>query len=101
MIIETAWLEAKSKFDREHVTPFIGNNPDKFQVANIENNQDLSSLRWTVDYPEDLELIKLIFKNLYKKKRIFLMDDVLKLLKEKPEIVEINKNRIQIQKFKH
>ncbi len=89
--LERTWSEAKHGFDREHVTPFMCNNPDKFRVANVENDQDLSGLRWTVDYPEDFEMVKLVFENLYKKKGVFLMDDVIKLLKKKPEIAEINK----------
>lgn len=93
--LEKAWSEAKNSFDREHVTPFICNNPDKFRVANVKNAQDLSALRWTVDYPEDLEMVRLIFENLYQKKGVFLMDDVLKLLKEKPEIAKINKDIVR------
>lgn len=89
--LERAWSEAKNSFDREHVTPFICNNPDKFRVANVENDRDLSGLRWTVDYPEDFEMVRLIFENLYQKKGVFLMDDVIKLLKKKPEIAKINK----------
>lgn len=97
--LEKAWLEAKSKFDREHVTPYIGANPDKFRLANVENDQDLSSLIWAVDYSEDLKVIKIIFKNLYRGGEIFLMDNVLKLLKEKPEIAEINKNVMRVDKL--
>lgn len=89
--LEKAWLDAKTAFEREHVTPYIGKNPQSFRIANVENEVDLSGLRWTVDYEEDYKFVKAVYENLYEKKRIFLMNDVLKLLVEKPEIAEINK----------
>lgn len=89
--LETAWLESKSAFEREHVTPYIANNPAKFRIANIENETDLSCLRWTIDYPEDYDFVRAVYEALYEKKQVFLMNDVLALLSEKPEIAEINK----------
>ena len=43
-----------------------------------------------VDYPEDFEFIKLIYENLYAENPNFTMDDILKLLKQKPELLKIN-----------
>jgi spore coat polysaccharide biosynthesis protein SpsF len=90
--LENACLEAKTAFEREHVTPYIRNNPQKFHIANVENEIDLSNLRWTVDYEEDYEFVKAVYENLYEKKGVFLMNDILRLLVEKPEIAEINKS---------
>ena len=49
-------------------------------------------LRMTLDYPEDLTFLKKIFKELYKKEKIFNLTQIIKLLKRKPEIIQINKN---------
>ena len=38
--LETAWKNAKLKSELEHVTPFIYNNPDKFDIGKIENSQN-------------------------------------------------------------
>lgn len=87
--LEKAWKNANLKSEREHVTPYI-KNPENFRVSNFKNNKDLSHMRWTVDEPRDLDFVREIYKRLYPKKKLFLMDDVLKLLEENPEIEKIN-----------
>ncbi|WKZ26170.1 MAG: glycosyltransferase family protein [Candidatus Paceibacterota bacterium] len=54
--------EAKLGSEREHVTLYIRNNP-KYKKVNIENDQDLSKFRLTVDNPEDFEVIKFLIEN--------------------------------------
>jgi spore coat polysaccharide biosynthesis protein SpsF len=49
-------------------------------------------LRMTLDYPEDLEFFKAIFARLYQPGEVFSLDAILHLLKEHPEIVEINRH---------
>jgi len=51
--LEQAWEEAKSPYEREHVTPYIRGDTNKFRRINVKNNDDLTHLRWTLDYPED------------------------------------------------
>ena len=50
--------EASSEFDREHVTSFIRRS-ENFSKSSIKFTEDLSSLRWTVDEPEDFLLVKI------------------------------------------
>jgi len=90
--LEKAWRNAKKPYEREHVTPYIWDQPEKFRIGNVENDEDLSTKeRWTLDYEEDFQFIKTVYENLYKEGEIFFMEDVLQLLKEKPELSEINK----------
>lgn len=91
-VLEKTWKEAGKPYQREHVTPYIHEHPEIFHVANVENNVDLSSMRWTVDEEEDLKFIREIYKKLYKRGKIFLMNDVLSLLKREPSLMEINKS---------
>ena len=88
--LKKAWKEAKLASEREHVTPYIRKNPQIFKLGNIISELDLSEMRWTVDEKEDLQFIMEIYNNLYNKKEVFLMDDILNLLKEKPELLKIN-----------
>ena len=74
--------------EREHVTPWIINNKN-IKKINICNPNDLSYLRLTVDYPEDLEVIKKIIKK-FNSNTDFSWRDVLKLEKTNREIFEIN-----------
>lgn len=89
--LEIAWGSAKLPSEREHVTPFIWKNPDIFHCANIENDEDLSSYRWTLDYKEDLQFTKEVYEKL-NDKGIFHMYDILDLLKRYPYLSKINDN---------
>jgi len=88
--LEKAWKNAKRPSEREHVTPFIRDPQNKFILNNIEYQENLSHLRYTVDRIDDLKLVKEIMKNI--STRPILIQDVIKLYKQKPEMFEINKN---------
>ena len=64
----------------EHVTSFVSENENDFFIHQVLLKSDLSSLRWTVDEPVDLELITKIYEKLYLQKCNFSMDDVLELI---------------------
>lgn len=74
--LETAWREAKDPYDREHVTPYLYRNPDKFTVGHLVQDPDLSRLRWTVDTPEDFAFVEKVYEALYPAKPDFTSDDV-------------------------
>lgn len=98
--LERAWKQAKTKADREHVTTYIWNHPEKFRLANIEyEGKNVSHLRWTLDYPEDLEFAREVYARLYKEGEIFLMEDVLKLLEKHPELAKINVGHVRFEGY--
>jgi spore coat polysaccharide biosynthesis protein SpsF len=88
--LKIAWQEARLPSQREHVTPFIWQQPERFKVANYAGDKDLSELRWTVDEPEDLELVRMIYEELYPANPDFSTADVLDLLQRRPELNRIN-----------
>lgn len=91
--LQTAWLNAKKDFEREHTTPYIWENPDKFRIGNVrwETGVDYSmTYRFTIDYKEDYEFIKKVYNQLYPKNKRFGLNDILNLLEAKPEIKKIN-----------
>ena len=47
-------------------------------------------MRWTVDEPEDLEFIRQIYAELYPHKPDFTTEDILDLMKKRPELIKIN-----------
>lgn len=90
-VLETMEKTTKDPYDREHVTPYIYNNPDKFKIENITSSRQLSSYRWTIDNLEDYEMVNAIYeKRKPRKQGILLMDEILEILEENPEIVSIN-----------
>jgi spore coat polysaccharide biosynthesis protein SpsF (cytidylyltransferase family) len=53
-----AAAEATDPYEREHVTPFIYRRPDRFSHVVLRHDEDLSAERWTVDTPEDLDVVR-------------------------------------------
>jgi len=90
--LEEAWKNAKKMSEREHVTPYIYNNKDKFKVLNFIHSKNISNLKWSVDRIEDLTLVRSIVSKI--KKRPILMGDILELISKEPELININKNYI-------
>lgn len=82
--------EADSPVEREHVTPFVHRRPDRFRLHSVENEVDLSGLRWTVDEPADLEFVRKVYAALMPQSPAFLMEDILALLTDRPELAAIN-----------
>lgn len=79
----------------EHVTLFVESQPARFKIVNLSYGEDLSGLRWTVDEPEDFEFVKKVFEELYPSNPQFDMDDILALLKSKPELGVLNQRFIR------
>jgi len=90
--LEKTFNEAKLKYELEHVTPYIYQRPGLFKIKNFANDKDYSYYRWTIDTTEDYELLGKIYDALYLQNKIFLLEDILKLLEEHPELTEINKS---------
>ncbi|PIO47518.1 MAG: acylneuraminate cytidylyltransferase [[Chlorobium] sp. 445] len=93
-VLEIAWREATKNYEREHTTPFIWEQPERFRLMNVvwESGLDYSkSHRFTIDYPEDYEFIKVVYDELWTAHRpIFLLADILQLLEAKPELLSLN-----------
>ncbi|WP_311172595.1 glycosyltransferase family protein [Halobellus ordinarius] len=100
--LETAWEEATEPDEREHVTPYIRKS-DAFGSKNVENVLDMSAyefveedtiLRWTVDYPDDMEFIRTVYDRLTGDSHwVFDQQSVLELLERAPELRDINEDR--------
>lgn len=87
--LERAWREDSDPAWREHVTPYLYRHPERFRIYGVFNAVDLSHLRWTVDTPEDLELVRRIYSCF--SDDAFSWHDVLALLEQHPDWLEINR----------
>ncbi|MGJ9458020.1 cytidylyltransferase domain-containing protein [Oceanobacillus sp. CF4.6] len=88
--LKEASEKAESKADREHVTRYMINNPQDFNLTNVSNSKNYSHHRWTVDTLEDFTLINKIIETLYPHKPEFTMEDTIELLDTFPEWQLIN-----------
>lgn len=87
--LERAWKEAALPFEREHVMPYFYDQEGRFKVVVVNHDPDYGSLRWTVDTPEDLALLREIFKRLGGRDD-FGWEDVLALVEREPELQSLN-----------
>jgi spore coat polysaccharide biosynthesis protein SpsF len=88
--LERAWHDACLDSEREHVTPYIWKHPELFRLYNVVHRPNLSHLRWTLDYEQDLAFARAVYERLYKPNRVFLMRDILNLLDREPQLARIN-----------
>ncbi|WP_420403661.1 cytidylyltransferase domain-containing protein [Nisaea sp.] len=86
-----AHSEAIVRQEREHVTPFIYNHPERFACRMLRHEPPIEGQRWTVDQPEDFELVRRILEALYPQNPAFTYRDVLALLEAHPDWTEINR----------
>ena len=93
--LKQAWLNAKLKSEREHVGPYIENNPQLFNNGSLKIFKGLQLHRWTLDEPEDYLLLTEIFEQLYNPDSPFLTHKILQLLQKKPDLLTINQGIVR------
>jgi glutamate-1-semialdehyde 2,1-aminomutase len=91
--LEKAWQNATQESQREHVTSYLRQKSD-FIKGNLTASEDFSSERWTVDEPEDFELISRIFES-FTRGYFFEWCDVLRLKNENPKLFNLNKDHLR------
>ena len=109
--LERAWKETTERYQREHVLPYLyegvefdpqprpidgdgyytlqGTTPRGFKIAQLHHAPGYGDLRWTVDTPADLALVRQVFANL-DDPLDFTWRDVLAVFERHPELAEIN-----------
>jgi len=87
--LETAWKEATLPHQREHVMPFFYDHPERFRIRLLNHAEDVGAYRWTVDTPQDLELLRLIYSR-FAGRDDFSWLEVLELFKQEPGLGQIN-----------
>jgi len=87
--LETAWKNAVEKHEREHVLPYLYEEPGRFKILQLNYAEDLGTLRWTVDTPEDLEVLQAIYAH-FDGRNDFSWLDVLDLYRQRPELFQVN-----------
>ena len=85
-LLSTSLTEA----EHEHVTLGLYSRPDQFRLHSVTQMVNRSELRWTVDLPEDLEFVRVVYDALYDGNPAFDQEDLVAWLTDHPEISRIN-----------
>lgn len=89
--LEKAAREATSAPAREHVTWRIHTEArGEFKIRSVEDSDDHSGLRWTVDQPEDLEAVRRLWTGLRLSDKTRGYRDILAYALAHPEIGALN-----------
>jgi spore coat polysaccharide biosynthesis protein SpsF len=95
--LASGWEEAVRPVEREMITPFILDQPERFRIGNVEWESGLnyaSSHLWRVEVPEDYEFVSAVYDELWSVRNpVFSLKDVLNLLERRPELYEQNAHR--------
>jgi spore coat polysaccharide biosynthesis protein SpsF len=86
--LERAWTEDKRPAMREHVTPYIYQNPDLFRLGAIDCPIDTSGIRLTIDTLDDYLLVNTIFAAIPDNKLSW--QTAVNLLRSNPSWLKIN-----------
>jgi spore coat polysaccharide biosynthesis protein SpsF len=93
--------ESTDQSDREHITTYILNRPKEFRIYNLKNSKkNLASIRLTLDTKEDLELVKIIYDELYDPESYMTMEDIVGYILKHPNLLEVNRNVTRTLRYK-
>ena len=89
--LKMAHNQSVDKDEREHVTFFFWKNKEnKFKTIQLGNEYDWSNYRFTVDYNEDFEAVKMINNELIDLGSYGYTHEIISILESNPRIKEIN-----------
>ena len=88
-----AWKLAEKPYQRSHVTAYIYENPQQFNLLPVTAEQDHSDQRWTVDTPDDLKFMRAIYERLDDDN--FGWREVLSIVESEPQLLELNRHVMQ------
>lgn len=88
--LKDAWENISDSKLRALGTFCLYHNNSKNKIGTFKNEKDFSHIRITLDYEEDLKLLREIFRNLAPENEIFCMEEIIKFLSENPELNKIN-----------
>lgn len=84
--LERAFIECKDPHDREHVTFHFWRYNNDFKVVQMSQDVDWSRYRFTVDYPEDFDVVEYIFKELEKRGSFGYLAEIIDIIGADPEM---------------
>lgn len=90
-VLERMFRLAESCSAHEHVTHFLlHEHPDLFLTRSVEDCEDNSDLRWTVDQEEDLRMVRQLYETLDLDCTDVSYADIVKYVRSHPEVAAIN-----------
>lgn len=90
--LEKAWRYAIAPSQRIHPFSYLTYHPESFVIRNYAMTPDLSRHHWSLDFPEDMALIRAAYDRLWKAGSPIRLEDLLSLLATDESFAKIDKN---------
>ena len=87
-----AEARAVDPYEREHVTPYVWRNPDRYPAIMLSSRPDRRHWRLVVDTLDDYRLACAIYDRLYPANPAFSYSDLCTLFEAQPELLTINRH---------
>ena len=84
--LKRAYKEAKDPSDREHVTFYFWKYNNGFKTVQLTLDRDWSKYRFTVDFPEDLEVVDFVIRELKNRNNFGYLDEIVHIINSNPRI---------------
>jgi len=94
--LRRCWQEASAPYQREHVTPYFYEHPELFRLTYLKSELDCRQYRWTLDTPDDLRLLREIYRE-FQGAATFSWREIVDLMRRRPELLEWNAQVVQKQ----
>lgn len=80
--LHMAYLYAQDNYQKEHVTPYIYQHPEIFNLYNFQDREDFSHYNISVDTMDDFILVEKIITNFYPQNPYFGLNEIKSFLKQ-------------------
>jgi spore coat polysaccharide biosynthesis protein SpsF len=90
---------AKTRAEREHVTPWLREHPHLRRACLVGPGQGLERLRWTLDYAEDMAFFEAVYAELGEAAATASAAQLAALCLRRPDLVAINAGRLDLHRL--
>jgi spore coat polysaccharide biosynthesis protein SpsF len=85
--------DARTPYQREHVTPFVYDQPQRYRIEGVLQDADEGEVRWTVDRADDYEFVSAVYEALYPRDPAFTSEDIRALVRSRPDLQRLGGER--------
>ncbi|MCH9631762.1 MAG: 8-amino-3,8-dideoxy-manno-octulosonate cytidylyltransferase [Chlamydiae bacterium] len=84
--LKKAYFEAQTNYQKEHVTPYIYQNPKLFNLYNFRDTDDHSLINVSVDTQKDFDFVEKLIKKYYPTNPLFGLKEIKEYCRSNNEV---------------
>lgn len=84
--LEKSYIEAQNGYQKEHVTPYIYQNPKLFTLYNFKDRDDYSFFNVSIDTQKDFDFVEKLIKKYYPTNPLFGLEEIKEYCRSNNEV---------------